>query len=100
MDERWDCTTRSWPFVAGPEDLPVVIIQDVKELTQENLQRWYRWFNDPKNLRRYAWEKVTAFWWLQKIIDDTQLAYERQYLNLLITVGTSRTLKEARTLSP
>jgi hypothetical protein len=59
------------------EDLPVVIIQDVKELTEENLQRWYRWFTEPTNLSRYTWEKVTAFWWLQRIIEDTQQAYER-----------------------
>ena len=52
------------------EDLPVVILSDVTQLTQANLRRWYEDFHRPSRVAAHQWERVAAFYWLQRIDED------------------------------
>lgn len=53
------------------ERLPVVVISDISEVTQENLMAWYKELHSVEKVKTYEWERLTPFWHLQRIDRDT-----------------------------
>eukprot|EP00796_Vickermania_ingenoplastis_P012793 gene12793-biopygen9383 len=53
------------------EDLPVVIIQDISEVTAENLERWRDEIHAKMKQGKYKLEKLFAQHWMNKIVGHT-----------------------------
>eukprot|EP00796_Vickermania_ingenoplastis_P003355 gene3355-biopygen2113 len=53
------------------EYLPVVIIQDISEVTAENLERWRDEIHAKMKQGKYKLEKLFAQHWMNKIVGHT-----------------------------
>ena len=62
------------PLSSLYKGLPVIEITDVTEVTAQNLPIWYERVQKESTAlgQGFLWEKVTAFWWLQQIVLDSQ----------------------------
>jgi hypothetical protein len=54
------------------DGLPVVIVKDWNEITEENLQRWFELYKDASENSLYR-EKITNQYWFKKIMSAKSL---------------------------
>jgi hypothetical protein len=54
------------------QHLPVLILDDMTDLTEERLAAFYKEAIEREKKGEYQWIRVTAFYWLQHIVMDAR----------------------------